>query len=107
MASTTNSLPNMSPSQGVVVDTNGGLLGVRLATRALVHVAKQKGLRLGDRCYILYDYTRMRVREVWTEAEYNDSGHEPQLDWDDIEEPEILSANELAVQSLGLSVVSL
>jgi hypothetical protein len=29
---------------------------------------------LGDACYILFDYTRLRIYAVWSEDEYNDPG---------------------------------
>ena len=97
----------MRPLKGTIVDTYGGRLSVRLITRAIVHVPRQKGLKLGDPCYILYNYTTMKVRKVWTEAEYKDKGDEPQLNWDDEEEPDWVPAHELASQSEGNPVVSL
>lgn len=60
----------MSPLRGVVIDTSNGLV-IRLKTRARIYVVQQKDLRLGDTAYVLYDYTRLRAREIWTEEEYD------------------------------------
>jgi hypothetical protein len=60
----------MRPLPGVVVDTSAGLT-IRLSSRAVVRVPEQKKLRLGDTCYVLYNYTTMAVRGVWTEEEYS------------------------------------
>ena len=59
----------MRPLKGVVVDTEVGLT-IRLESRALVRVHKQKDLRLGDTCYVLYNYTTLEVWRIWTEEEY-------------------------------------
>ena len=60
----------MRPLEGVVVDTSAGLT-IRLQSRALVRTPRQKKLKLGDTCYVLYNYTTMQVRMIWTEKEYN------------------------------------
>ncbi len=69
----------MRPLEGVVIET-GVVLVIRLKSRALVRVPEQKDLKLGDTCYILFDYTRLEVHMIWTEAEYdaedNSSGEE-------------------------------
>ena len=90
-----------APCHGVIVDRKGGELKVHLSNGAKIHVAEQKGLRLGDECYIIYDYTRLAVAEIWTLSEYNDSGSAPaeepfeeELDGED--------ADTLALASLGL-----
>jgi len=59
----------MRPLEGVVID-RGVKLMVRLCTGARVCIPRQKDLRLGDTCYILFDYTRLEVRDVWSEEEY-------------------------------------
>lgn len=60
----------MRPLKGIVVKV-GTTLIVRLQSRATLSIARHPDLRLGDVCYILYDYTCMEVRDVWTEAEYH------------------------------------
>jgi hypothetical protein len=60
----------MTPLEGIVIKT-GAVLTVRLASRAIVEIARHPELRLGDTCYILYDFTRMQVRDVWTKDEYH------------------------------------
>ena len=82
----------MSPLEGVVISTDNVLV-IRLASRAQIRVAHQKDLRLGDTVYVLFDYTRLKVREVWTEEEHDradDTGsEEPVLhlppDWEPME----------------------
>ena len=59
----------MSPLEGVVID-RGVKLMVRLSTGARVRIPRQKDLRLGDTCFILFDFTRLVVRDVWSEEEY-------------------------------------
>lgn len=59
----------MEPIKGIVIKT-GPVLTVRLYTRALVEVPRHPQLRLGDTAYVLYDYTRMQVNDVWTEEEF-------------------------------------
>lgn len=60
----------MSPLEGVVIDRGVNLM-VRLSTGARVRIPRQSDLRLGDTCYILFDYTRLAVSGVWTEEEYH------------------------------------
>lgn len=59
----------MSPLEGVVI-RRGVRLMVRLSTGAIVSISRQKDLHLGDTCFILYDFTRLEVRDVWSEEEY-------------------------------------
>lgn len=59
----------MRALEGVVID-RGVKLMVRLYSGARVRIPRQKDLRLGDTCYILFDYTRLEVRDVWSEEEY-------------------------------------
>jgi hypothetical protein len=54
-----------------VVVSTGVELTIRLQSRALVRAPKQKKLRLGDTVYVLYNYTTMQVRSLWTEIEYH------------------------------------
>jgi hypothetical protein len=60
----------VSPLKGVIISTDNVLV-IRLASRAQVRVAHQKNLRLGDTAYVLFDYTRLKVREIWTEEEHD------------------------------------
>lgn len=60
----------MRPIEGIVVKV-GTVLIVRLFTRATVEIPRHPELRLGDACFVLYDYTRMSVRDVWTMGEYH------------------------------------
>ena len=59
----------MRPLEGVVIKV-GAEIKVRLLSRAVVTIPWHRDLRLGDTCFILYDFTRMEVRDIWTEAEY-------------------------------------
>jgi len=60
----------MSPLEGVVID-RGVKLMIRLSNGARVRIPRQKDLRLGDTCFVLFDYTRLEVRDVWSEEEYH------------------------------------
>ena len=60
------------PRKGIIIDTSAELL-IRLQSGARINVPRQKDLRLGDTCYVLYDYTRMLVNRIWTEEEYYQS----------------------------------
>lgn len=60
----------MRPLKGIVVKT-GVVLTVRLQSRAIVEIPRVPELRLGDTCYILYDFTTMQVHDYWTEEEFN------------------------------------
>lgn len=71
----------MRPLPSVVIDTDAGLT-LRLESGGQVHVPKQKDLRLGDTAYVLFDYTRLIVHDIWTEDEYNvmeNDGEEPKV----------------------------
>jgi hypothetical protein len=59
----------MRPLPSVVIDC-GAELTLRLESGGQVRIPKQKDLRLGDTAYVLYDYTQLVVRDVWTKAEY-------------------------------------
>lgn len=96
----------MLPLKGVIVGTSAELT-IRLPSRAVVKAPLQKDLRLGDTCYVLYNYTIMKVRQVWTEEEYRSEDFEPQLEWDEPEEPEWVAAHEAAAQSELVPGVSL
>lgn len=70
-----------------------------------MRVPRQKDLRLGDTVYVCYDYTRMVVRELWSEEEYHadDGSFGPEID---------LGANppdmrDMTVDAEGWPVVSL
>ncbi len=96
----------MRPLKGVITDTSGARLVVRLKSRALIRIPEQKKLRLGDTCYILYNYTIMQVRMVWTDDEYNemeDLGEEPDTNFPPDWEP----PHKWAVEPEGRLVVSL
>ena len=60
----------MRPLRGVVIDRSVKLV-IRLSSGARVRVPRQKDLRLGDTCFILFDYTRLEVKGIWTEEEYH------------------------------------
>lgn len=59
----------MTPLKGIVHKASA-VLTVRLKTRALVDIPRHPQLKLGDTCYVLYDFTRMQVRDIWTEEEF-------------------------------------
>ena len=61
----------MSPLKGTVIKT-GAVLTVRLQSRAVVDIPYRNDLLLGDTCYVLYDFTRMQVADIWSEDEYNE-----------------------------------
>ena len=65
----------MRPLPSVVIGC-GAELTLRLESGGQVRIPRQKDLRLGDTVYVLYDYTRLVVRDIWTEAEY-----EVEEDW--------------------------
>jgi len=60
----------MRPLEGVVVSTGANLL-IRLKSGAKVSIPRRRDLLLGDVCFILFDYTRLEVRDVWSESEYH------------------------------------
>jgi len=72
----------MRPLEGVVIKV-GTALKIRLSSRAVVSIPFRGDLKLGDTCFILYDFTCLEVRDVWTEAEYfaeeDSSGRESEL----------------------------
>lgn len=80
----------MRPLKGVVIKRSV-MLTIHLSSGAKVRVPRQKDLRLGDTVYVLYDYTRMVVRDLWTEDEYSleeSFGPEPMIETPpDTEEP--------------------
>jgi hypothetical protein len=59
----------MEPLRAAVIDRVGTELVLRTKHGARIRIPKQKGLGLGDTCHILYDYTKMRVREIWTDED--------------------------------------
>jgi len=60
----------MRPLEGVVISTGADLI-IRLQSGAAVAISRRSDLLLGDTCYILFDYTRLKVRDVWSEEEYH------------------------------------
>ena len=59
----------MKPLRGVVIET-GATTTVRLNSGARLDIPGRRDLRLGDICFVLFDYTRLEIRDVWTEEEY-------------------------------------
>ena len=59
----------MRPLKGVVISTGTELI-VRLPSGATVSVPRRRDMLLGDVCYVLFDYTRLEVRDTWSEDEY-------------------------------------
>lgn len=53
-----------TPIAGVVVDVSRLGLRVRLKSGAEVNVLKQKGLTLGHKVWVCFDYTRRTVKHV-------------------------------------------
>lgn len=95
----------MRPLRGVVIDVGVGM-EIRLASRARLTIPRHPELRLGDTCYVLYDYTTMEVRDIWTEEEYfreDDLGEEPVVNLP----PDYAAPEEWAVEAEGRPVVSL
>lgn len=72
----------MRPLRGVVIET-GAKTTIRLNSGARLDIPGRRDLRLGDVCFVLFDYTRLEIRDVWTEEEYytleDCSGEEDQL----------------------------
>jgi len=95
----------MRPLPSVVIDT-GAELTLRLESGGLVRVPEQKDLRLGDTAYVLYDYTRLVVYDIWTEAEYyalEEDGEEPTV----VLPPDWAEPHKWAVEAEICPVVSL
>ncbi len=90
------------PRKGIIVDTSA-VLAIRLASGARVKVPHQKELRLGDTCYVLYDYTRMLVNRIWTEEEYHQSDDPSE----DVDEADMGPYEEDIIQTLINHVVCL
>lgn len=63
----------MRPLEGTIISTGVELM-IRLTSGATIGIAQRSDLLLGDKCYILFDYTRLRIFAVWSEDEYNDLG---------------------------------
>jgi len=59
----------MRPLKGVVISTGAELL-IRLPSGAKLAVPHRRDLLMGDTCYVLFDYTRLEVHDVWSEDEY-------------------------------------
>lgn len=59
----------LHPRKGIVIDNSTELV-IRLQTGAQLSVPQQKKIKLGDTCYVLFNYTTLKVREIWTEDEY-------------------------------------
>ena len=81
----------MRPLEGIII-SRGVRLMIRLITGARVNIPRQKDLRLGDVVFVLFDYTRLEVRDVWTLEEYHNLedvfGLEPKVETPpDLEEP--------------------
>lgn len=90
------------PRKGIIIDTSAELM-IRLQSGARVNVLHQKDLRLGDTCYVLYDYTRMLVNRIWTEEEYYQSD-DPN---EDVDEADMGPYEEDIIQTLLNHVVRL
>lgn len=89
----------LHPLKGVVVD-NGAELTIRLSTRAIIRINSHPTLRLGDTCYVLFNYESMRIRQILTEEEWLSMD---ELPVEDIDETEDKDNTNLALSSLGLS----
>ena len=96
----------MKALKGIVI-SRGIELVVRLSSGARVRVPRQKDLRLGDTVFVCYDYTRMVVRELWTEAEYHAEEDVAGEEWDLVLPPEWEEPSAWAVDAEGRPVVSL
>ncbi len=60
----------MRPLPSVIIAC-GAELTLRLESGGQIRIPRQSDIRLGDTVYVLYDYTQLVVRGIWTEAEYN------------------------------------
>ena len=92
----------MAPIKGRVVDTSAGLTIRLLASRALVEVPEHPTLRLGDICYVLYNYESMEPTQVLSEEEVF-KADEVEPDLGEEEEPDEAQAWIVALLSDGLS----
>lgn len=59
--------------RGVVIEI-GVILVIRLKTGAKIRVPLDERFKLGDIAWILYDFTRGHVHELWTNSQYHDDG---------------------------------
>ena len=64
----------MEPLRGTVIASRGTELCISLKFGTRVSIPKRKDLKIGDACYICYDYTRMRVVAIWTTEQMMDDG---------------------------------
>ena len=49
----------------------GSPLKARLSSGAVLRLPNRKSFRLGDRLFVLFDYTKYEVRDILTEYEYS------------------------------------
>jgi len=96
----------MTPLKGTVI-SRGTELTIRLSSGARVRVPRQKDLRLGDAVFVCYDYTRMVVREIWTEQEYHTEEDSAGVEWDLVLPPWWDEPADWAVDAEVCPVVSL
>lgn len=61
------------PRRGVVIET-GPVLVIKLLSGAKIRVAEDSRFQLGDPAWILWDFTKDRLRKLWTETEYHNDG---------------------------------
>jgi len=64
----------MTPLRGVVIEAGAGFV-VLLESGAHIDVRTEKDFSVGDPIWILFDYTRGKVANVWTETERYEDGN--------------------------------
>ena len=63
----------MAPIKGVVIEDDVALV-IRLRDGVKVRLPLDERFVLGDPVWILYDFTKGCVRELWTEQQFHDDG---------------------------------
>jgi len=74
----------MSPLKGVITQINRGLIEILLTSGTRIKCVGKKGMLLGSRVKVFYDFTRMRVRNVELEGKsFEGSEIEPKEEEDE------------------------
>jgi hypothetical protein len=87
----------MSPLRAIVVDRANSQLTMRTKQGVRFTIPEQKGLKLGDNCYVLYDFTKMKIARIWTESDLEEDDAGEELDFiypDECDEEDFITPDE-------------